>query len=119
MPLQNAAEFYENAWEFSGKSDSSIGFKLAFNYLKAKRFVEAVDICHHVRLTMFEKQHPLLGTIRDGTARPCVELFLISLGYVGAQGGPQVSKDQEGGLRPCSARLAHVAGVLGSVGCLA
>eukprot|EP00045_Choanoeca_perplexa_P015875 m.206398 g.206398 ORF g.206398 m.206398 type:complete len:1328 (+) comp17103_c0_seq1:37-4020(+) len=44
----NAAEFYENAWEFSGKSDSAIGFKLAFNYLKAKRFVEAVDICHVV-----------------------------------------------------------------------
>eukprot|EP00730_Choanoeca_flexa_P019334 TRINITY_DN9437_c0_g2_i5.p1 TRINITY_DN9437_c0_g2~~TRINITY_DN9437_c0_g2_i5.p1 ORF type:complete len:1329 (+),score=492.54 TRINITY_DN9437_c0_g2_i5:125-4111(+) len=44
----NAAEFYENAWEFSGKSDPAIGFKLGFNYLKAKRFVDAVDICHQV-----------------------------------------------------------------------
>ena len=24
------------------------GFKLGFNYLKAKRMVDAIDICHHV-----------------------------------------------------------------------
>lgn len=24
------------------------GFKLAFNYLKGKRFVEAIEVCHHV-----------------------------------------------------------------------
>ena len=24
------------------------GYKLAFNYLKAKRFVDAVDVCHKV-----------------------------------------------------------------------
>ena len=24
------------------------GYKLAFNYMKAKRFVDAIDICHHV-----------------------------------------------------------------------
>lgn len=24
------------------------GYKLAFNYLKAKRMVDAIDICHHV-----------------------------------------------------------------------
>lgn len=27
------------------------GFKLAFNYLKAKRFVDAIDICHHVSIS--------------------------------------------------------------------
>ena len=26
----------------------SPGYKLAFNYMKAKRFVDAIDICHHV-----------------------------------------------------------------------
>lgn len=26
----------------------SSGYKLAFNYLKAKRFVDAVDVCHKV-----------------------------------------------------------------------
>lgn len=25
-----------------------VGYKLAFNYLKAKRFVEAIDVCHKV-----------------------------------------------------------------------
>ena len=25
-----------------------LGYKLAFNYLKAKRFVDAVDVCHKV-----------------------------------------------------------------------
>ena len=24
------------------------GYKLAFNYLKAKRFVDAIDVCHKV-----------------------------------------------------------------------
>ncbi|EGD75688.1 hypothetical protein PTSG_12640 [Salpingoeca rosetta] len=44
----NAAEFYENAWSFSTAADPAVGYKLAFNYLKAKRFVDAIDICHAV-----------------------------------------------------------------------
>ena len=28
------------------------GFKLAFNYLKAKRFVDAIDVCHKVKVKM-------------------------------------------------------------------
>jgi len=27
-----------------------VGYKLAFNYLKAKRLIEAIDICHVVRI---------------------------------------------------------------------
>merc|ERR1711916_411904 len=45
---QNAAELYANAWEYSGSNDPSTGYKLAFNYLKAKRFVDAIDVCHRV-----------------------------------------------------------------------
>eukprot|EP00056_Hartaetosiga_gracilis_P009825 m.142998 g.142998 ORF g.142998 m.142998 type:complete len:101 (-) comp13199_c1_seq1:2971-3273(-) len=44
----NAAEFYENAWLFASGSDQAVGYKLAFNYLKASRFVDAIDICHKV-----------------------------------------------------------------------
>ncbi len=44
----NAAEFYENAWSSANEGDAAVGFKLAFNYLKASRFVDAVDICHKV-----------------------------------------------------------------------
>lgn len=33
------------------------GYKLAFNYLKAKRHVDAIDVCHKVgRLWMFTVQ---------------------------------------------------------------
>ena len=30
------------------ETSPSVGYKLAFNYLKAKRFVEAIDVCHKV-----------------------------------------------------------------------
>jgi len=45
---RDAAEHYENAWKYESESSPSVGFKLAFNYLKAKRYVEAVDVCHKV-----------------------------------------------------------------------
>eukprot|EP00051_Salpingoeca_urceolata_P023185 m.390103 g.390103 ORF g.390103 m.390103 type:complete len:1321 (-) comp20074_c6_seq3:93-4055(-) len=55
----DAAEYYENAWQFSGETNPAIGFKLAFNYLKARRFVEAIDVCHVVL-----KKHPDYPKIR-------------------------------------------------------
>ncbi|XP_041371664.1 tetratricopeptide repeat protein 21B-like [Gigantopelta aegis] len=45
---KDAAHNYENAWKYGNKNNPVIGYKLAFNYMKAKRFVDAVDICHHV-----------------------------------------------------------------------
>ena len=45
---QNAAEFYENAWTYGNGTDPVIGFKLAFNFYKAGKYVEAIDICHAV-----------------------------------------------------------------------
>lgn len=45
---EDAAEFYENAWSFCGERDPTIGYKLAFNYLKAKKYVEAIEISHMV-----------------------------------------------------------------------
>ena len=30
-----------------------LGYRLAFNYLKAKRLVDAIDVCHKVCLTHF------------------------------------------------------------------
>jgi len=44
----NAAEFYESAWEHCNSTDPAIGFRLAFNYYKATKYVEAIDICHAV-----------------------------------------------------------------------
>ncbi|KXZ45770.1 hypothetical protein GPECTOR_50g563 [Gonium pectorale] len=45
---KDAADHYENAWKHENQASAQVGFKLAFNYLKAKRFVEAVDVCHKV-----------------------------------------------------------------------
>ncbi|KAI8612411.1 hypothetical protein BC830DRAFT_1231247 [Chytriomyces sp. MP71] len=45
---KDAADSYTNAWKLERESNASIGFKLAFNYLKAKKYVEAIDICHKV-----------------------------------------------------------------------
>ncbi|XP_042234768.1 tetratricopeptide repeat protein 21B-like [Homarus americanus] len=45
---RDAAYNYEQAWKFSGSTNPMIGYKLAFNYMKARRFVDAIDVCHIV-----------------------------------------------------------------------
>ena len=44
----DAAAHYEQAWLKENKASARVGYKLAFNYLKAKRHVEAIHICHVV-----------------------------------------------------------------------
>lgn len=46
--MQDAAEHYENAWKYEQQTSPAIGYKLAFNYMKASRYVDAVDVCHKV-----------------------------------------------------------------------
>lgn len=43
-----AAEHYELAWRYGNKHNPSVGYKLGFNYLKAKRYVDAIEIAQHV-----------------------------------------------------------------------
>ncbi|CAG9315664.1 unnamed protein product [Blepharisma stoltei] len=43
---KESSNFYESAWRLS--KSSSIGFRLAFNYLKARRFVDAIDVSKEV-----------------------------------------------------------------------
>jgi tetratricopeptide repeat protein 21B len=45
---EDAAQSYEKAWKCEGEASATIGFKLAFNYLKGKRYVEAIDVCNKV-----------------------------------------------------------------------
>lgn len=40
----DAANHYEKAWTMSNKRNGGVGFRLAFNYLKANRFVDAIDV---------------------------------------------------------------------------
>ncbi|XP_061199524.1 tetratricopeptide repeat protein 21B isoform X2 [Neopsephotus bourkii] len=45
---KDAAMNYEMAWKYGNQTNPTIGYKLAFNYLKGKRYVDAIDICHKV-----------------------------------------------------------------------
>uniref|UniRef100_A0A670YAJ8 Tetratricopeptide repeat protein 21B n=1 Tax=Pseudonaja textilis TaxID=8673 RepID=A0A670YAJ8_PSETE len=45
---RDAALNYEMAWKYGNQTNPAIGFKLAFNYLKAKRHIDAITICHKV-----------------------------------------------------------------------
>ena len=45
---KDAAQHYEQAWRYSNRSNPTIGYKLAFNYMKAKRFTDAIDVCHSI-----------------------------------------------------------------------
>lgn len=46
--FRDAALNYELAWKYGNQKNPAIGYKLAFNYLKAKRHVDAIDVCHKV-----------------------------------------------------------------------
>jgi tetratricopeptide repeat protein 21B len=45
---KDAAEHYHKCWVLERQSNPAIGFKLAFNYLKAKRYTDAIDVSHAV-----------------------------------------------------------------------
>ncbi|XP_047386282.1 tetratricopeptide repeat protein 21A isoform X1 [Sciurus carolinensis] len=57
---KDAATNYELAWKYSYHANPTIGFKLAFNYLKDKKFVEAIEVCHNVLM-----EHPNYPKIRE------------------------------------------------------
>ena len=45
---QDAANHYEAAFSLEQRQNPTMGYKLAFNYLKAKKYVEAIDVCHTI-----------------------------------------------------------------------
>ncbi|KAK5649373.1 hypothetical protein RI129_000402 [Pyrocoelia pectoralis] len=56
---KDACNNYDNAWKFCGRSNPSTGYKLAFNFMKSKRYAEAIDTCQQVL-----KFHPDYPRIR-------------------------------------------------------
>ena len=56
---KDAAQHYEQAWKFSNKANPAVGYKLGFNYMKAKRFTDAIDVCHDIL-----SKHPNYPKIR-------------------------------------------------------
>jgi len=59
MSYRDAASHYENAWKHENEASAAVGYKLSFNYLKAKKYVDAIDVCHKVL-----KQYPDYPKIR-------------------------------------------------------
>ncbi|KAL0593487.1 Tetratricopeptide repeat protein 21A [Plecturocebus cupreus] len=45
---KDAVTNYKLAWKYSHHASPAVGFRLAFNYLKDKKFVEAIEISHDV-----------------------------------------------------------------------
>ena len=43
-----AADAYQKAWVLEFEASAPVGFKLAFSYLKCKKFIEAIDVCEAV-----------------------------------------------------------------------
>lgn len=50
---KDAADHYFKAWSYGNKNQPSIGYKLGFNYLKDKRYYDAIDISHYVSFSGF------------------------------------------------------------------
>ncbi|KAJ8418795.1 hypothetical protein AAFF_G00002940 [Aldrovandia affinis] len=45
---KDAADYYELAWKYTNRVNPATGFRLAFNYLKCKKYTEAIDVCRKV-----------------------------------------------------------------------
>ncbi|EDS36206.1 tetratricopeptide repeat domain 21B [Culex quinquefasciatus] len=63
---RNAAINYDLAWKCSAKSKPNVGYKLAFNYMKIKRYADAIDICQQVL-----KIHPDYPSIKKDILDKC------------------------------------------------
>ncbi len=60
----DAANHYEKASKLVGGKSASISYRLAFNYLKAKRFIDCINICKKV-LEMFPNYPKIEKEIMD------------------------------------------------------
>ena len=44
----DAADFYEKAFELTSRKSAGIGYRLAYNYMKAKRHIDCLEVCRQV-----------------------------------------------------------------------
>ena len=75
---KNAADKYFKAWKLGNKTDPQLGFRLAFNYLKAKRNVEAIDVCHKV-LQQFPDCSSLSFLCHDDRPKPLFIFYVVCI----------------------------------------
>ncbi|XP_055902735.1 tetratricopeptide repeat protein 21B-like [Eupeodes corollae] len=63
---REAAKSYHSAWNCGGKSKPHVGYKLAFNYMKLKKYADAIDVCQQVM-----KEHPDYTIIKKDILDKC------------------------------------------------
>lgn len=63
---RDAAKNYGHAWNCCGRSKPHIGYKLAYNHMKTKRFADAIEVCQQVL-----KLHPDYTIIRKDILEKC------------------------------------------------
>jgi tetratricopeptide repeat protein 21B len=68
MSYADAADHFARAWESDMERTARVGYKLAFNYLKSRRFTRAIDVCHKV-LEQFPDYGKIQETIVDVARR--------------------------------------------------
>ena len=44
----DASEFYEKAFDLTSRKSAAIGYRLAYNYMKAKRYIDCLQVCRQV-----------------------------------------------------------------------
>lgn len=64
--FKQAATNYEAAWKYSGKLKPNVGYKLAYSYMKAKNFADAIDTCQQIL-----KNHPDYPSIKKDILDKC------------------------------------------------
>ncbi|CAJ1394226.1 unnamed protein product [Effrenium voratum] len=72
---KDAASHYEKAWEFCNEASPAVGYRLAFNYLKAKRYVPAINVCQSV--LKISENYPKIK--KDGVALLVAAVLLLLL----------------------------------------
>ena len=61
---EDATDHYSTAWSYQGQSNARIGYRLAFNMLKAKRYTGCVEVCQKV-LKRFPKYPKIRSDILE------------------------------------------------------
>lgn len=56
----DAADHYHKAWEMSNRKSAGVGFRLAFNYLKADRYIDAIDVGKEII-----KVYPAMDSVKN------------------------------------------------------
>jgi tetratricopeptide repeat protein 21B len=83
------------AWKLEFEASATVGFKLAFNYLKCEMFVEAIDICEKVSFLLI---FSLLFSSLPFSLPVCSQVLALYPDYPRIR--PEILQKAQASLRP-------------------